>query len=258
MQRRPECGLDLRAVYGGLFPRIDPHHDSNGEEVTDGALGAELAGRLCYMSFGAKAGRTQNGEYLAHVQDVNHASVEYHPKATFYIGGVSRKLGQQLMRHHVGADRNEEGSPSQESTRFVHAARFCVVPPAILAIDDESERSRMLAWYEENCRRAFIAYEEMIDRLKERKRPDGSPQYTRKQVQEAAAYLLPEGLETNIVWTTNPMALTKMLRERAAPGADAEQQRFARVLARVAVGVFGRLLPPDIYTLAHAGAHAGE
>ena len=50
---------------------------------------------------------------------------------------------------------------------------------------------------------------------------------------EAAAGYLSMSAETSFVWTTNPMALRKFLRERCHDAADAEIFRFAKKLARI-------------------------
>src|SRR5882672_996607 len=93
-----------------LFP-----HDltEDGRKLTDNELLIELAGRSCYNSFGLKAGRKVNSEYIAHTQEMDppHASIIYHAKMSFFIAGVSRRVSHELIRNYVGADRTEEGSP---------------------------------------------------------------------------------------------------------------------------------------------------
>src|SRR5690606_40139163 len=110
--RRPECLPDDSGFeYMSLFP-----HDGFEARrlLTGNELLVELAGRKCYDSFGLKAGRKTNAEYIAHTQqgEIPHASIMYHAKMTFFIGGVSRRVSHELIRHYVGADRDEEGSPS--------------------------------------------------------------------------------------------------------------------------------------------------
>nr|NIR30252.1 FAD-dependent thymidylate synthase [Gammaproteobacteria bacterium]NIR83799.1 FAD-dependent thymidylate synthase [Gammaproteobacteria bacterium]NIU05125.1 FAD-dependent thymidylate synthase [Gammaproteobacteria bacterium]NIV51962.1 hypothetical protein [Gammaproteobacteria bacterium]NIX86398.1 hypothetical protein [Gammaproteobacteria bacterium] len=137
--RRAECLPSDFDSYENVRNRVKtlfPHDmvDGSGRALTGNELLVELAGRKCYDSFGRKAGRPTNAGYIANTQryDPPHASIEYHAKMSFFVGGVSRRVSHELIRHYVGADRDEEGSPSQESTRYVeHAGRF-VAHPAIL------------------------------------------------------------------------------------------------------------------------------
>lgn len=55
----------------------------------------------------------------------------------------------------------------------------------------------------------------------------------KKRIYEAASSFLPHQAETSFIWTTNPAAISKLVRERANVHADLEIQRFARKLGRV-------------------------
>src|SRR6202041_3622223 len=50
----------------------------------------------------------------------------------------------------------------------------------------------------------------------------------RKPIYEAASHRLSHSAETSFIWTTNPMALTKLFIERCDEAADAEFPRFAK------------------------------
>jgi len=223
-----------------LFPHNGEAED--GRALTDNELLVELAGRKCYNSFGAKAGRKSNAEYIAHMQsgDVPHASVLYHAKLSFFIAGVSRRVSHELIRNYVGADRDEEGSPSQESTRFVEHAGFYIIPPKYL--DASADREQ----FQNNCHYNYACYRAMVDRqiadytALYGARPKGMDY---KRILEAASALLMHTVETSWIWTTNPMAIAKMARERDHDGADAEFRRFMRVWKAVAVGHARNLFP---------------
>jgi len=238
--RRPECvPPDPERVTDGVvvdIPPIDlhgrrllakllPHPLTEGTRLlSDNELLVEIAGRKCYDSWGEKAGRKTNAEYIAHTQsgDIPHASVEYHPKMTFFIAGVSRRVSHELIRHYVGADRTEEGSPSQESTRYVEHAGWYVAHPAIVnslvelryfgdAMDDN------YADYRSYIARRFADY-------------GGAPKgMDRKRIFESASAYLSHACETSFIWTTNPVALAKLFRERDHEAADLEFRRLARV-----------------------------
>lgn len=237
---RPECMPDDYSGTNDLFP-----HDltEDGRELTHNELLVELAGRKCYDSFGVKAGRKSNSDYILHTQagEVPHASILYHAKMTFFLGGVSRRVSHEFIRNYVGSDRNEEGSPSQESTRFTHHYGWFVAPPRY--IGDE----RLMAFFTKEMSMAYGGYAAMIFheindyKIKnDGREPKG---LERKRIYEAAAGLLPMQSETSWVWTTNPMALAKMVRERTDESADLEFRRLAETIARVAYARSPNLFP---------------
>lgn len=200
------------------------------DRATDPELLVELAGRACYRSFGLRAGRKGNAEYIANLLGgpgkIPHGSVLYHSKATFWFGGISRRMSHELIRHYVGADRSEEGSPSQESTRYTHHNGSFVAHPRMLG--DETQ----LEFFRSAMRRAYSEYTGYISDQYERlgEKPKGME---RKRIYEAAASLLPGAASTSMVWTTNPAALDKLFRERCDSASDLEFQRFARKLRKL-------------------------
>jgi hypothetical protein len=62
---------------------------------------AEIAGRLCYMSF-ARPRPGGNKTYLGHILEVGHGSVLEHAVWNFVFTGVSRSLTHELVRHRSG------------------------------------------------------------------------------------------------------------------------------------------------------------
>lgn len=242
--RSPECIPDEYAIgspdaWMSLFPReLHPL-----DRESDNELLVELAGRKCYNSFGLKAGRKTNAEYIANTQqgDVPHASIMYHAKMTFFIAGVSRRVSHELIRHYVGADRTEEGSPSQESTRYVEHSGCYVAHPAILDNPDE------LALFGGAMGRNYKEYRDYIDRCEavyssnnEGRMPTGM---ARKRIFESASPYLSHACETSFVWTTNPIALAKMFRERDHEAADLEYLRLARKWKKICVERWPGLFP---------------
>lgn len=171
---------------------------------------------------------------------VPHASVLYHAKMTFFFAGLSRRVSQELMRNYVGSDRDHEGSPSQESTRFTFHYGTFVAPPYVV------DKPDALAAFRASCEdgygnyKAFIAREiEEFERWNHRA-PKGME---RKRILEASIGVMPWSFETSFIWTTNPGALTKMLIERDNPVADAEFARFAQALKQVCVAHAPNLFP---------------
>lgn len=209
--------------------RLDP---SQATMLTDNELLAELAGRKCYNSFGSKIGHGDNEGYLANILGapgkIQHASVLYHAKMTFFFSGISRRMSHELIRHYVGADRTEEGCPSQESTRYTeHPGHFIAHPRHLRS---HASRSN----FTEDMQEFYTRYLSYLHREVAQFRADngGEPPkgMDRKRIYEAAAALLPGAASTSMFWTTNPVALQKIFLERCDVASDLEFQRFACAL----------------------------
>lgn len=259
-QYRPEC-LPFHYEHAvQLFPHgsyvsaedaLDGIERTSWGPGTDNELLVEFAGRKCYDSFGAKAGRKTNAAYLARLHgtpdQIPHASVFYHAKISFFFAGISRKLTHQLMRNYVGADRSEEGCPSQESTRYTEHPGWFVVPPRDLnnGTTERFQDAMRTAYreYQDYLAAEVATYTALFD-----KEPTGMD---RKRIYEAAAARLPWSMATSLVWTTNPVALSKLIRERTDEAADLEIRRFAEKLKRVCHERWPNLFPesnPDVTT----------
>jgi thymidylate synthase (FAD) len=232
----PGC-LDPEEAGATPWKRIFPHDgiESSGIEsrkVTDNELLVELSGRKCYNSFGLKAGRRSNAEYVSNLfgepGKIPHASVLYHAKMTFFFGGIGRRVSHELIRHYVGADRDEEGSPSQESTRFTHHSGHFSLHPRDAGDAEATE------FFLNDMNEAYSRYHRYLKREVDNfklKNGGAEPKgMDRKRIYEAAAQRLPGAACTSFTWTTNPMALAKLFEERCDYAADLEIQRFAKQL----------------------------
>ncbi len=223
-----EYGLRALVKHGGM-------RDNEPGVLTDNEILAELAGRKCYNSFGDRIGRPSNAAYIANILGapgkIPHASVLYHAKMTFFFGGISRRMTHELIRHYVGADRTEEGCPSQESTRYTeHPGSFVAHPRHLLS--DGSLKD-----FEHYVTGAYDSYLEYlsgeVDDYKADHNSEEPKGMERKRIYEAAAALLPGAASTSMIWTTNPVALQKLFNERTDEAADLEFQRFATLLKSV-------------------------
>jgi thymidylate synthase (FAD) len=172
---------------------------------TDSEVLAEFAGRVCYDSFGV--GRDSDG-FAANIVEHGHFNVLYHPHYSMFIEGVSRNLSHELVRHHVGF------SPSQRSTRYCDESESPVVHhPQVQAIDAKYVGvKRRIDEFETAMR---LAYNAVVDTLTEQG-------CDRKTAQGAAARILPNGIETVLVWSGNLYAFMSMLERRTALVADEE------------------------------------
>jgi thymidylate synthase (FAD) len=258
---RPECLPDdpEDQSWRSLFPHDLEEATANANDsmvvqkrpLTDNELLVELAGRKCYDSFGKKAGKKSNSEYIKNTQqgDIPHASILYHAKLSFFFAGISRRVSHELIRNYVGADRDEEGAPSQESTRFTHHYGFFICPPRYLGSDafwDAAAASGVRQHFEQSMQLAYDNYLKAVElEVKEFELRYGKPPTSidKKRIYEAASSFLPHQAETSFIWTTNPAAIAKLVRERANNAADLEIQRFARKLRRVAVDYCPNLFP---------------
>ncbi len=234
---RPECvpedpedlPKDTNDRALALFPHGGVEVDQE-RQLTDNELLVELGGRSCYHSYGLKAGRKSNAEYIERMLFpeggvLPHASVAYHAKMSFFVAGISRRVSHELIRHYVGADRTEEGSPSQESTRYTFHPGHFVVPPRVSEAGEEAVerfRTAMEIAYE-----AYLRFIESETEAYRETRGSDPKMIDRKRIYEAAAGLLPMQATTSLVWTANPVSLAKMFRERANAAADLEFQNLA-------------------------------
>jgi thymidylate synthase (FAD) len=262
LDRRPEC----MSLPSGCLPNVNtmlphdvrdlPHevfHECREDKtkpgprsLSDNEVLCELAGRSCYASFGHKAGRKTNKDYLGHIWKVGHSSVLYHAKMSFFFGGISRRVSHELIRTYVGADRSEEGSPSQESTRFTEHTGCFIEPPYIARLENEAQRYLERAAFEASCRDSYRAYIQFVNRrlsaykMERGKEPKSM---ARKRIYEAASGYLHHSCETSMVWTTNPAAIFKQFMERTDKHSDLEYQRFAAFLMRVAYAASPNIFP---------------
>lgn len=246
---RPECVPDeLPKDAEGRALALFPHNGrgDTGEMIVVGPAGTsrngtrqltgnellvELAGRECYHSYGLKAGRKDNREYIARMLFpeepgmLPHASVAYHAKMTFFLAGISRRVSHELIRHYVGADRSEEGSPSQESTRYTFHPGHFAVPPYVLDRGVSAATTFYVAM--ESAYQRYLSFIDQEEGAWEHAHGKKPTAIDRKRIYEAAAGLLPMQACTSMVWTTNPLALSKLFSERCSEAADKEFQRFA-------------------------------
>src|SRR6266699_4695084 len=185
---------------------------------------AEIAGRLCYLSF-ARPRPGGNKTYLGHIKEVGHGSVLEHAVWNLLITGVSRSLTHELVRHRAGFGF------SQLSQRFVDEseARY-VVPP----LYQENEELR-LKWQQtiECARKAYAELAEATAQCVQQKHPEMAPRDRRKWARQAARSILPNACETKIFVTGNSRAWRHFLELRGSPHADTEIRLLAVEIARL-------------------------
>lgn len=242
---RPDCVPKTGFMkVTDLLPHDGYEYDlKNSRSVTDNEILCELAGRKCYDSFAEKGAKRTNAEYLASMwagRGVPHRSTGYHSQMTFFIAHVSRRVSHELIRNYVGAQRDEEGSPSQESTRYTEHPGVYICHPRDLAdgvhlFEEQAQQNyRMYLHYIANqCE----VYETTHGPGQQPKGMD------RKRIYEAASGRLLQSCATSFIWTTNCMAMAKFFHERCDESSDLEMQRFANKWKRISLKRWPNLFP---------------
>lgn len=201
---------------------------------TDTEVGAqklcEVAGRLCYMSFGK--GRKSNAEYLTSLIESAHGSVLEHALWNFVIAGVSRSFTHELVRHRAGFGY------SQLSQRYVDETTADFVEPDCIADDPE-----LHTVWEESIRQSHTAYCRLVEGLQKIYADEPDRTLRRKLARQAARSVLPNATETKIFVTGNGRAWRHFIEARANEHAAIEIRKVAikilRLLLEEAPSVFG-------------------
>ena len=186
---------------------------------------AELAGRVCYFSFGDKQFRKTNADYVGNLINQGHGSVLEHAVWDLLITGVSRSLTHELVRHRAGTGF------SQLSQRYVDESTADFVEPAVIAADPE-----LHAIWLRSIEQSHQAYNELVEGLAQRVQalhPDLPRVQRRKMAREAARSVLPNATETKLLLSANARALRWIITLRGSEGAEPEIRQLAVKLARV-------------------------
>lgn len=182
---------------------------------------AEVAGRVCYMSF-AKPRPGGNQTYLGHIKEVGHGSVLEHAAWNLLITGVSRSFTHELVRHRAGF------AFSQLSQRYVDESIAEYVEPDVIACDPQ-----MHALWLEAVGHAHRCYVELVDKLAEHYKDEPDRTQRRKLARQAARSVLPNATETKIFVTANARALRHFIEMRASRHAEVEIRKVAIAVLRI-------------------------
>lgn len=215
--REPRVYLVGRQVTdAGAIERFLGEHElswTTDTEVGGEAL-AEMAGRLCYLSYGK--GRKSNREFLDHLIEVGHGSVLEHAVWNFVITGVSRSFTHELVRHRAG------WAYSQLSQRYVNESESPYVEPNVIA-DDPA----LHAIWAGAVNGARSAYDQLVAGLELHYANEPDATLRRKLARQAARSVLPNATETRIFVTANARALRHFIEMRGSAAADVEIRKVA-------------------------------
>ena len=218
-----ETRIDERALRELLkcYNAADWLKKTRQHKRSDSEFLIELAGRVCYRSFGLGLNpnitriREDPGDYLRNVLRSRHGSVLEHSSVTFAFLNVSRVFTHELVRHRAGT------AISQESLRYVR--------PLDLSL-----------WLPQDLRtvsRNFVAIVEEVmrgyRRLEARFPWDEMNFEEKKRVTSALRRILPEGLATNVIWTANHRTIRWAIEMRTDPSAEIEIRKVFGSVAQI-------------------------
>ncbi len=216
--REPTVYLTGRqTVDGSEIDRFLADHGVTWQTDTEiaGEYLAEVAGRLCYLSF-AKPRPGGNKAYIGHILEVGHGSVLEHAVWNFVFTGVSRSLTHELVRHRSGFGY------SQLSQRYVDESVAEYVEPDAIADDPETH-----ALWLEAVGHAHQSYMKLVEKLADRFKDEPDRTQRRKLARQAARSVLPNATETKIFVTANARALRHFIEMRASRHAEVEIRKLA-------------------------------
>jgi thymidylate synthase (FAD) len=158
----------------------------------------EDAARICYDSF-EKKGPLSHIRIIEHLIRSGHESVLEHASVTYRVGGVSRTLTHQLVRHRIA-------SYSQRSQRYVKEREpSYVTPPAL------SNVASLI--FHKAMDNAWAAYNELLEcGIKG----------------EDARFVLPNACQSEIIITMNFRELRHFFKLRTSKHAQWEIRNMAK------------------------------
>lgn len=202
------------------FDVIQEFLDSEGvfwkksQESKSGDDLVEFSGRVCYMSFGVRQSPRTNQEYILNLIDSGHGSVLEHMSWTFIASGVSRGFTHQLVRHRAGF------SYSQLSQQYYDESDADFVAPPSLKKDTPLFRKWVKAMSS-----SLKLYRELIASAQKMSISSAfSDKEKLRELRTTARSILPNAIETKIVFTANARAIRNFLIARGAIEGDWEMR----------------------------------
>jgi thymidylate synthase (FAD) len=183
----------------------------------------ELAGRLCYLSFGDQQSSKSTAEYIANLIEHGHDSVLEHASWTMILTGVSRAFSHQLVRHRVGFSFSQLSQQyhTEETARFIEPSAVARDPHGRVVWRDAVLQSH----------RAYAALiANGVDRILNGQL---SERESRRAHRSAARSLLPAAIETKIALSANARALRHFLSLRGHLEGDEEMRVVSARLLQI-------------------------
>lgn len=212
-----------QAVDQAVVDRFLTDHGTTWQTDTEvgGEHLAEIAGRLCYMSY-ARPRPGGNKVYLEHILEVGHGSVLEHAAWNLIFTGISRSCTHELVRHRAG------WAFSQLSQRYVDESVAEYVEPDVIADDPE-----LHALWLDAIGQVHHAYVKLVEGLNAKFSGEPDKTLRRKMARQAARSVLPNATETKIFVTANARALRHFIEMRASRHAEVEIRKLAVAVLRL-------------------------
>ena len=160
----------------------------------------EDAARICYDSFGKKSPGSQV-RIIDHLIRSGHESCLEHASVTYRVGGVSRTLTHQLVRHRLA-------SYSQRSQRYVKETEPQYVTPPSISCRPEVEQD-----YKELMEHVWAFYNKLLKAAVKG---------------EDARFVLPNACCSEIIMTMNFRELRHFFKLRTSKHAQWEIRNMAK------------------------------
>ena len=209
---RPQ--LDMNAFADFLQDELSGWHEDR--HAHDAELITEIAGRICYMSFGDRQSKKSNTKYIRSLIEAGHESVLEHVHWTFLVSGVSRSFTHQLVRHRVGFSFSQLSQQYCEHSgaRFIRPDLVKRIPYLSMAWDNAIEKTKE-------------AYREILENLRKVEKnifDEAEKAEIKRAIFSAARSVLPNATETKILVTANARALRHFLKVRGSLLGDEEMR----------------------------------
>lgn len=210
--------LDVAAVDAFLAAERTEWSRTEGAVPPDELV--EIAGRLCYMSFGERQSSKDNATYIAHLVDQGHHSVLEHATWTFILTGITRAFTHQFVRHRIGF------SYSQLSQQYHDERTSQALMPELVRRHPD-----LAAKWSKAVELSQRTYKDLADELDART-SELSERERRRLLRSAARTVLPASTETKIAFTANARSLRHFLNERGNLPGDDEMRRVSVLLLK--------------------------
>jgi len=178
----------------------------------------EVAGRLCYLSFGERQSPKTNAEYILNLIAHGHESVLEHASWSFVLTGVSRGFSHQLVRHRVGFAFSQLSQQYRD-----HSGATSVMPEVLRNVPGAAAK------WQEAITHSQQAYVDLLELLEEIPH-DLPPRERLRLIRTAARSVLSAASETKLLFSANARALRHFMRARGTIEGDEEMRRVSALL----------------------------